>query len=165
VASPDPPFELLPTLFPVNGLVATAEWLWSGVPLRFPELSIALSEGGMGWVPMLIDRVDYVIAHSASGINSTAWPSALSPSEVLRRNFWFCSIDDPSLVPLRHVIGVENIMVESDYPHADSTWPDTQAVLSASMGHLPDEELRAIAAGNAAQLFGHPLPERDDWRR
>lgn len=165
VASPDPPFELFPTLFPVNGLVATAEWLWSGVPLRFPHLSIALSEGGMGWVPMLIDRVDFVMAHSASGINSTGWPSPLAPSEVLRRNFWFCSIDDPSLVPLRHVIGVENIMVESDYPHADSTWPDTQSVLAASMGHLPDEELRAIAAGNAARLFGHALPDGDDWRR
>jgi hypothetical protein len=106
-----------------------------------------------------------VTAHSASGINSTAWPSSLAPSDVLRGNFWFCSIDDPSLVPLRHVIGVENIMVESDYPHADSTWPHTQSVVAASMDHLPDEELWAIAAGNAAPLFGHPLPGGDDWRR
>jgi predicted TIM-barrel fold metal-dependent hydrolase len=63
------------------------------------------------------------------------------------------------------VIGVENIMVESDYPHADSTWRDTQSVVAASMGHLPDEELRVIATGNAVRLFGHPLPDRDDWRR
>jgi hypothetical protein len=33
------------------------------------------------------------------------------------------------------------------------------------MGHLPEDELWAMAAGNAARLFGHPLPERDDWRR
>ena len=44
--SPDPPFELLPTLFPVNALVAAAEWLWSGVPLRFPALAVALSRAG-----------------------------------------------------------------------------------------------------------------------
>jgi predicted TIM-barrel fold metal-dependent hydrolase len=162
--SPGPPFELLPTLFPVNALIATAEWLWSGVPLRFPGLKVALSEGGMGWVPMLMDRVDYVVQHSASGSESNAWPSELKPSEVLRRNFYFCSIDDPSVVALRHIIGLDHIMVESDYPHADSTWPDTQAVVGATLGSLPDDELRAVAGGNAAALFRHPLPERDDWR-
>ncbi len=162
--SPGPPFELLPTLFPVNGLIAAAEWLWSGVPVRFPRLAVAMSEGGIGWVPMLIDRVDYVLAHSASGNDSGNWHSDLLPSEVLRRNFWFCSIDDPSLVALRHVIGVDHIMVECDYPHADSTWPDTQAVLDKSLGRLPDDELRKIAYANAAGLFRHPLPTADDWR-
>jgi predicted TIM-barrel fold metal-dependent hydrolase len=162
--SPMPPFELLPTLFPVNALIAAAEWLWSGVPLRFPRLDVALSEGGIGWVPMLCDRVDYVLSHSASGSESVAWPSELLPSEVLRRNFWFCSIDDPSIVGLRDVIGVGHIMVESDYPHADSTWPDTQRVLADSYAVLDETELRMVAAENAARLFRHPLPPRDDWR-
>jgi predicted TIM-barrel fold metal-dependent hydrolase len=162
--SPDPPFELFPTLFPVNALLAAAEWLWSGVPLRFPDLAVAMSEGGIGWVPMLLDRVDYVLEHSASGSESTSWPSDLRPSEVLRRNFWFCTIDDPSTVELRHRIGVDHIMVESDYPHADSTWPDTQIVLEKTLGHLPEDELRMMAAGNAARLFRHPMPPADDWR-
>ena len=162
--SPDPPFELLPTLFPVNALVAAAEWLWSGVALRFSKLNIALSEGGIGWVPMLMDRADYVISHSASGNESTAWPSPLLPSEVLRRNFWFCSIDDPSTAMLHEVIGTDHIMVESDYPHADSSWPDTQAVFAANWGALDDRAQRAIASGNASRLFGHSLPGVDDWR-
>jgi predicted TIM-barrel fold metal-dependent hydrolase len=162
--SPSPPFELLPTLFPVNALIAAGEWLWSGVPLRFPRLSVAMSEGGIGWVPMLLDRVDYVLDHSASGSESASWPSELRPSEVLKRNFWFCTIDDPSVMALRHVIGVDHIMVESDYPHADSTWPDTQAVLQSTLGGIGDHELRMIAAGNAAGLFRHPLPPQDDWR-
>jgi predicted TIM-barrel fold metal-dependent hydrolase len=162
--SPSPPFELLPTLFPVNALIAAAEWLWSGVPLRFPDIAISMAEGGIGWVPMLLDRVDYVLDHSASSTESKAWPSDMRPSEVLRRNFWFCTIDDPSLVDLRHVIGVENIMAESDYPHADSTWPDTQAVFHKTLGRIPESEQRLIAAGNAARLFRHQLPARDDWR-
>jgi predicted TIM-barrel fold metal-dependent hydrolase len=162
--SPDPPFELLPTLFPVNALVAAAEWLWSGVALRYPSLCVAMSEGGIGWVPMLMDRVDYVLSHSASGTESGAWPSELLPSEVLGRNFWFCTIDDPSVIELRSRIGVGHIMLESDYPHADSTWPDTQLLLASTLGHLPEEELRAVAGGNAARLFRHPLPARDDWR-
>ncbi len=81
--SPDPPFELLPTVFPVNALIAAAEWVWSGVAVRFPGLSVALSEGGIGWVPMLMDRVDYVLDHSASGTESGSWHSDLRPSEVL----------------------------------------------------------------------------------
>jgi predicted TIM-barrel fold metal-dependent hydrolase len=149
----------------VNALLAAAEWLWSGVALRIPELSVAMSEGGIGWVTMLMDRADYVLSHSASGTESITWKSDLLPSEVLGRNFYFCSIDDPSAVECRSRIGVDHIMVESDYPHADSTWPDTQAVLTATFGHLPEDELRAISAGNAARLFRHPLPDRDDWRR
>jgi predicted TIM-barrel fold metal-dependent hydrolase len=164
LASPGPPFELFPTLFPVNALVAAGEWLWSGVPLRFPELRIAMSEGGIGWVPMLMDRADYVLSHSASGSESNSWPSPLLPSEVLRRSFWYCSIDDPSMVPMRYTIGLDHIMVESDYPHADSSWPDTQQVLTDTWGELPDDELRKVAATNAAGLFRHPLPTQDDWR-
>jgi predicted TIM-barrel fold metal-dependent hydrolase len=86
------------------------------------------------------------------------------PSEVLRRNFWYCTIDDPSTVAMRHIIGLDHIMVESDYPHADSSWPDTQLLMSKTWGELPEAELRRIASGNAAQLFRHPLPDRDDWR-
>ncbi len=162
--SPGPPFELLPTVFPVNALLAAAEWVWSGVPVRFPSLRISLSEGGIGWVPMLMDRVDYVLDHSASGSESATWTSALRPSEVLGRNFWFCTIDDPSMVPILDRIGVDHVMVECDYPHADSSWPDTQTTLAAAFGGLPDATLRKVAGGNAAALFDHPLPATDDWR-
>ena len=99
-----------------------------------------------------------MLSHSASGTESVTWKSELLPSEVLGRNFYFCSIDDPSVVELRSRIGVDHIMVESDYPHADSTWPDTQAVLASTFGHLPDDELRAIAAGNAVAGFPPPAP-------
>ncbi len=162
--SPDPPFELLPTIFPVNALLAASEWLWSGVAVRFPGLRVALSEGGIGWVPMLMDRADYVLDHSASGTESGTWTSDLRPSEVLGRNFWFCTIDDPSAVPVLGRIGLDHVMVESDYPHADSTWPDTQATMVSVFGSLPDAALRKVAGGNAAALFGHRLPAHDDWR-
>ena len=159
IPAPDTPFETITTLFPANALVATADWLWSGVPVRFPDLRVALSEGGIGWVPMLADRADYVLAHSASGHEGGAWKGDLLPSEVLRRNFRFCSIDDPSMLALRDRIGVENIMVESDYPHADSSWPDTQYVVDRVMRGIPQDEVDMMTHLNAAQLFRHPLPE------
>ncbi len=62
------------------------------------------------------------------------------PADVLRRNFWFCTIDDPSTIDTRDMIGVENIMVETDYPHGDGTWPDTQLVDRAVLGRHPRDE-------------------------
>ncbi len=149
-----PAVQLSATLFGQQSLGACAEWLWSEHPLRHPELKIAMSEGGIGWVAMLLDRLDNIVDRSGYGLG---WD--IRPAEVLRRNFWFCTIDDPSTIDTRHRIGVENIMVEVDYPHGDSTWPDTQDVIERAWGHLPADELRMICSENAASLYRHPLPE------
>jgi len=157
VPSPDPPFELFPTIFPANALLACADWLWSGVCTRFPSLNIALSEGGVGWVNMLADRVDYVLEHSASGTESSGWRDDLRPSEVLARNFWFCTIDDPgTLDGVLERFGPGHVMVEVDYPHADSTWPDTQTLLHDRLGHLPDDVIAKVTHLNAERLFRWP---------
>jgi len=156
--SPGAPLELYTTLFSVNALAAAADWLWARVPLRFPDLDIAMSEGGIGWVPMLIDRIDYVGSHSASGLQTWTDPD-VSPTDALRRNFWFCTIDTESAFALRHHIGVDHIMLESDYPHADSSWPDTQEQVRAGIGDLPPGEIRKITWENASRLFRHPVPE------
>ena len=145
--------QLSATLFGQLSLAACAEWLWSGLPLRYPDLKIAMSEGGIGWVAMLLDRLDNMVDRSGYG---EGW--AMRPSEVLQRNFWFCTLDDPSTIDTRYRIGVENIMAEVDYPHADSTWPNTQSVFKECWGHLPVAELRAICSENASALFRHPLP-------
>jgi predicted TIM-barrel fold metal-dependent hydrolase len=162
IRSPEAPLEQGSTLFPVNGAVATAEWLWARIPLRFPGLNIALSEGGIGWVPMLLDRLDYVMAHSGIG-GAGVWSGDLSPSEAVQRNFWFCSIDDPTALRVRDRIGVDHIMVESDYPHADSSWPDTQDLLARRLEGLPAGDVAKMTHENAAGLFRHPLPPAT-WR-
>jgi len=151
-----PALELGATLFGQLSLTACAEWLWSGLAVRFPRVRIAMSEGGIGWVAMLLDRLDNIIDRSGYG---SEWKGDLRPSEVLCRNFWFCTIDDPSTIDTRHRIGVDNIMVEVDYPHGDGTWPDTQATIERYWGHLPDDELHLMTHANAAALFRHPLPE------
>ena len=156
--SPYAPLELLTTLFPVNALVTCADWLWSGVPVRFPELRICLAESGIDWVPMLVNRIDYVMDHSATGLSAWTDPER-HPSEVLRDAFWFGVIDLTSSLVLRDEIGVGHIVLESDYPHADSTWPDTSTRAAGALAALPPEEADAISWGNAAQLFDFPVPE------
>jgi predicted TIM-barrel fold metal-dependent hydrolase len=162
IPAPDTPFETITTLFPINGLVACADMLWSGIPIRFPQLNITLAEGGLGWAAMLADRADYVLAHSASGREGGSWKGDLLPSEILRRNFWFCSIDDPSAFGALDAIGAQRILVESDYPHADSTWPDTQQVVARNVAGLSAQDAARITHRNASELFRHPLPD-EGW--
>jgi predicted TIM-barrel fold metal-dependent hydrolase len=143
-------------LFPQSSLQACAEWVVSGYASRYPSMKIAMSEGGIGWVAMLIDR----LAHCSRQALDTdyVWFDE-PPIDVLHRNFWFCSLDDPSGASTRDVIGIDRIMLESDYPHKDSTWPHTQATIEKNWGHLPAEEIRAICCENAAGLFCHQLPD------
>ncbi|MGH9081213.1 MAG: amidohydrolase family protein [Acidimicrobiales bacterium] len=145
------------TLFGQMSLSACAEWVWSGLPSRFPELQIAMSEGGIGWVAMLLDRLDNIVDRSGYGRDFDA--SGLRPADVLQRNFWFCTIDDPSTIETRHRIGLDHIMVEVDYPNGDSTWPDTQEVIERCWGHLPAGDLRKLTHENAARLYRWPLPD------
>ncbi len=152
-----PMLELGATLFQAMAFSSCAEWLWSGWPAKYPELKIAMSEGGIAWVAGLVDRLDNIMSRSGYGVG---WPDPkISPSDCLRRNFWFCMIDDPSSVPTLPTIGVENVLFESDYPHGDGTWPDTQKVMDDLLGTLPDDWIRKIAHENAAKLYRHPLPE------
>ena len=115
-----------------------------------------MSEGGIGWVAMLLDRLDNIVTRS--GYGEFFGEGKIRPADVLQRNFWFCTIDDPSTIDTRERIGIDHIMVEVDYPHGDSTWPDTQDVIEQYWGHLPDDELRKLLYANAADLFRWPLP-------
>ena len=106
---------------------------------------------------MLSNRIDYVMSHSATGLSAWADP-VRSPTEVLRRNFSFGVIDITNVLDLRHHIGLSQIVLESDYPHADSTWPDSGRLADAGLAGLPEEEATAIRWGNAAALFDWPAP-------
>ena len=104
---------------------------------------------------MLHDRLENIVDRSGYG---HYFSGDLRPAEVLRRNFWFCTIDDPSTLVTRDTIGVDHIMFETDYPHGDGTWPDSQAVFADGFGHLDPTEIAQISHENAAKLFRHPLP-------
>ncbi|MVZ99902.1 amidohydrolase family protein [Actinomadura sp. LD22] len=156
----DTPRDALVSLFPAYALLSAMNWLWSMVPSRFPNLKIALAEGGIGWVPMIIDRLRYMDSHAGQAQTFQAWTDKEhSPTEVLLRNFFFCAFDDPAALLVRDRIGVDNIMVEVDYPHADGSWPNTQPFYAELLKDVPKEERDKICWSNAAKLFDHPVPE------
>jgi predicted TIM-barrel fold metal-dependent hydrolase len=157
MTSSDAPSDTIGVLFFGWAMFAAVDWLYSKIPVRFPDIKICLSEGGIGWVPGLMDRLDHVGRYAE--MYGTWVDIDLSPREVLARNFWFCTIDDPSGLELRHRIGIDHLLLESDYPHQDGTWPDTQKVLHDQIGHFPADEIRKITWENASKLFHHPVPE------
>jgi predicted TIM-barrel fold metal-dependent hydrolase len=154
--SDDAPPDVVGVLFFAYAIYAAVDWLYSMIPVRFPDIKICLSEGGIGWVAGLMDRLDHMLSyHEMYG----TWTSDLTPAEVLRRNFWFCAVEDPSSFALRDRIGIENILVEADYPHCDSTWPNSQRVIHEEIGSLPPEDIERITWRNASELYQHPVPE------
>lgn len=153
----DAPADTVGVLFFGYAMFAAVDWLYSKLPVRFPELKICMSEGGIGWVAGLLDRLDHMLSYHE--MYGTWTPDiGLTPAEVLKRNFWFCAVEDPSSFSQRDRIGVDNILLESDYPHCDSTWPDTQEVIHREIGWLPEDDVRRITWQNAAELYRHDVP-------
>jgi predicted TIM-barrel fold metal-dependent hydrolase len=157
--SSDAPPECISVTFPINAELALIDWLYSKIPVRFPGLKIVLSEGGAGWVPAIMDRIDAVFR------KAFAWrhwaplgnDRDLHPNEVVLRNFWFCAIDEPHTWAMVDMIGAENLVVESDYPHGDSSWPDTQTVLATQLAGLSPSDIEAITWRNASNVFRFPV--------
>jgi predicted TIM-barrel fold metal-dependent hydrolase len=121
---------------------------------RFPDLKVALSEGGIGWIPFYLDKMDrHVVNQSWTGLQ--VGPPGKTPTDVFRDNVLACFIDDPSALRLRDRIGLGTIAWECDYPHSDSTWPDGPECLHEQLvgAECDDREINAITWENACRFF------------
>jgi predicted TIM-barrel fold metal-dependent hydrolase len=151
MTAPDAPMDVLITLQPMNICQAAADLLWSRVLKEFPDIRIALSEGGTGWIPYFLDRLDRTY-DMHSGWTGQDFGGKL-PSEVFREHFLTCFIADPVGIQLRHLIGLDNIAWECDYPHSDSSWPEAPEELHAVAQDVPDDELAKITYENAMRWY------------
>ncbi|HVB52138.1 MAG TPA: amidohydrolase family protein [Acidimicrobiales bacterium] len=162
IPSLDSPMEVSASLFPVSSMAATVDWLFAQIPIRHPELQIVLSEGGIGWLPMLFDRLDYIQNEYVPGGMSDTWDGVkLTPQEVLLRNFRFTAYYDPSAVnQLRDHDVMDAVMYEVDYPHPDSTWPDTQYFLSRQFDGLSEDLTDRLTFRNACRVYRMREPSK-----
>jgi predicted TIM-barrel fold metal-dependent hydrolase len=152
--SDDCPDSVRYTLLACNSMGLAADLLLSGVFARFPGLRVALSEGGIGWMPYFLERVDYTWEGHRKLEPATDF--GMRPSEMFADHIYGCFIDDEVGLEQRHRIGLSQIMWESDYPHADSAWPRSRERLAERVAHVPDDEVRLIVEANARRLFGIP---------
>ena len=155
ITAPDAPPDVPIALTPTNSQMAVADIVFSGIFRRFPQLQVAMSEGGVGWIPYLLERLDYVYQHHH------AWTGldlgGRLPSQVFRDHIWTCFIDDKAGIKLREDVGLDRMMWEMDYPHSDTTWPTAPEMLMKSFdavaGGVPDEHVDKITHLNAMRCF------------
>lgn len=180
VPSAHTPSVAIATLFPASSMGAAIDWLFAGIPAAFPKLKIVFSEAGVGWVPMLLERLErlrtqrrfeYADAQQWSGDwrtklrrldaaadDSSPMELAESLIEAFRRNYWFTTFGEHTALNQRDFIGVDHIMFECDYPHADTMWPDVQAILDRELRDITDDDAARIIYSNATSLYRH-VPE------
>jgi predicted TIM-barrel fold metal-dependent hydrolase len=158
-ASPDAPPAVQITLSFNYALVSLCDYLFSGLFVRFPDLKVAYSEGQMGWIPFVLQRADDVwLEHRGwAGIADTIKEL---PSTYFRRNVYACFFRDGFGMDVIDRVGPDNVTFETDYPHTDSTWPDSKAVATAMLEGVPDEIAYKLMRGNAIRMLGLDL-DRD----
>jgi predicted TIM-barrel fold metal-dependent hydrolase len=151
VTSPDAPFGVSHSYGATRTMGAALDLVFSDVFKKFPTFKVALSEGGIGWIPYLMEKMDTHYRHHR------AWTGEdfgdRMPSEVFRERIVTCFIEDRVGLEMRHRIGVETITWECDYPHSDSTWPSSPERLWEQLDGLGDDEIDAITHENALRVF------------
>ena len=137
----------------MNSQFTTVDLLLSPVFHKFPSCASALSEGGIGWMPYVLERVDYTWERHRwyTGVNPD-----VRPSDLFRDHIFGCFIADNAGIEERELIGVDNIMFEGDYPHSDSNFPASRKKLSDVLFEVPDDDARKIAEDNARSVFNFP---------
>ncbi len=143
------------TQYAVRGAGTALQMVFTGVFDRFPRMRFYFAETQVGWLPhfldMLDDQYDRTI-HWAERLVGMK-PLARMPSEYIREHFSWGFIRNRSGVQARHQIGVGKIMWSTDFPHAESDWPESQDVIEDIFEGVPDDELQKMLGGNAIEYF------------
>jgi predicted TIM-barrel fold metal-dependent hydrolase len=151
VTSMDAPVDVSIAITPMNSFLALNDLMWTPICRKFPSIMIAMSEGGTGWIPYALERMDYTYSHHK------AWTGAdfggLTPTEIFHRNFSTCFIDDAAGIQMRDKVGIDRMTWECDYPHSDSTWPHSASLLFQSFEGVSDEDIDKITHLNAMKIY------------
>jgi predicted TIM-barrel fold metal-dependent hydrolase len=150
---PRSPFDVIPHAMPFQTAIFASELLWSPMIRKFPDLKFALAEGAIGWYPYWLEKADFVYQHHHRWTGQDFGDKL--PSQVFRDRVLVCFIDDETGLELRHRIGIKNLAWECDYPHSDSTWPQSPEALMKSFQTLvvPDDDIHRITWENACTYY------------
>ena len=123
-----------------------ASVMLSGACERFPDFKFVLGEAGVTWLPYILDRLDH---------ECTDYPGLkFKPSEYWRRQGYTTYQSEGLVGDLIGLIGEDNVMWGSDYPHPDGVWPDSQEITERDLSNLKDEKIkRKILRDNTAKLY------------
>ncbi len=125
-----------------------AWWILTGTLERFPGLKIVFVEPGLYWIPGFLSQLDRKAdgRYDLPGLRR-------KPSEYFRRNMACTFMDDMVGLASRHLIGIENILWSTDFPHPATTWPHSRDVVARQFADIPDDERELICCGNSARIY------------
>jgi predicted TIM-barrel fold metal-dependent hydrolase len=149
--SPDAPPSVTASLAFGGAMMSVVDFLYSGLLVRFPNLKLSYAESQMGWLPYILERIDDVWEDNQGWAQTKHIPEP--PSTYFHRNMWVSFFKDQTGIDNRARIGIDRITFETDYPHSDSTWPDTRATAARLLDGLSDDDVYKIVRGNAIDLF------------
>jgi predicted TIM-barrel fold metal-dependent hydrolase len=154
ITSPDAPWEVMMTLNSENSIHALVDWVMSGILHRYPTLRIALSEGQVGWMPFFLARMDDMWDKSDS-FDHLKQKLPEPPSHYIDGRVWGCVFNDIVGLRNRDQVGMTQIMFETDFPHADSTYPHSKQVAEKMIAEagLDDHEAWMLLRGNAIECY------------
>jgi uncharacterized protein len=126
-----------------------ASIIYSGAFDRYPSFRFVLGESSIGWIPYFLQRMDYEYEEE----ESFHLRLRLKPSDYFRVNGFVTYERDAVGARLMDLLGEDNVMWGSDYPHPDGTWPDSQRFLEQELACLSDRVRRKVTHDNAAKLY------------
>jgi len=152
--SPDAPFSVSSTITFANAMGSMCDYILSGIFVRFPKLRIAYAEGQVGWMPYVVERMDKIWEERGDASFGIDLPNP--PSSYIPNHIWGCIFDDEIGLKNRDIIGMNQICFEVDFPHADTTFPNTLKVATkiCEEADLSEDEIYRLMRGNAINCFG-----------
>ena len=151
-ASPDAPAGVGGTLAFNNSMASLADWLFSGKLIKYPKLKLAYSEGQIGWIPYALERADTVWDQHDSWQHSKERIPEPPSTYYYGRIFGCFTADHHGLHSLDEV-GENNICFETDYPHTDTTWPNTKPYVEKMLAGFDDDVIYKVLRGNAIRML------------
>ena len=151
------PYGMSTTMFQSAAMDFVNSMIWGGIPVRFPKLKIHIAESGGSWIPHLLKHMTWATEFSV--LTKAGWPDpACTPLDLLKRTFVFSTLELELAVELGEKYGMEGWMIEDDYPHCESVWPNTKKHFGEVLGSLDSDSFERFAWRNASELFRHPVP-------
>ncbi|WP_242123888.1 amidohydrolase family protein [Sphingobium sp. Sx8-8] len=150
-ASDDSPIDAWITTMPMSIANSAADWLHAPMWKRYPNLKMALSEGGIGWIPYFLERADFTHEHHHEWTFTDF--GGRQPSDLFKERIITCFIDDNAGLEMLHHMNPKMVMWECDYPHSDTLWPNCPEYLWKSISKLPKETIDDITHLNVMREY------------
>ncbi|HME75872.1 MAG TPA: amidohydrolase family protein [Mycobacterium sp.] len=150
------PYGYASTIFQSGAIEAVASFIWAGLDVRFPGLKVLISESGGTWLPHLLERLDWCLDYSL--LHRQGWPDLdRRPIDMLRDTYTFSTLEAPTALRLAQELDFHNWVLEIDYPHMESIWPNSQSVYKRDLNGVDETFVENFTWRRATELFNFPV--------